>query len=292
MVVAVFVLCIALGSLRGLGAAARSRPRCSPPRSGLLALAAWRCSTCSLDYAPYWAHAGAHLVPRRATPPSTRIHLQAFLALRSPILAIPVGALGRGAAADLPPPARRGRRSRRRRRPALRLEHGRLAARRAARRLRCCSSGSTSHHVYRIALGGGRARGGAAHGARCSRSPRRRAALLCWRRRSPASSLLPALGPERLAVGRLPHAQPQPDDFAVPAALLRSARPRHAHRLLRRRPDRLGRGARRRSARADPTASIVTNGKSDGSILERLPDDGAGRADPGAARDAGRSAAS
>ena len=126
---------------RGLGAAADSAGRCV--YGSLWALVALlACLYPSCADAPYWAHALRALfqpIDGGLLPvPLAGVRRRCFA-----VLALPIGALGRAAAAALPPAAPRGGRSRRRRRAALRA--GTRSARCSARcsAATCCSSGST-----------------------------------------------------------------------------------------------------------------------------------------------------
>ena len=135
MVVAVFVLCIALGSFAV--SALRSIP---PVADRRVAVAAGRPARAAL----LRAREHALLRPRRCgalftsvagelLPVSTSSCSSAILLV---LCCVPIGLSGALLPLRLPPPARRAGRARGRRRPALRLEHDRLAARRAAGRLR------------------------------------------------------------------------------------------------------------------------------------------------------------
>ena len=278
MVVAVFVLCIALGSFAV--SALRSIPRGPDRRSqwllvGLLALLYSRSSRTRPTTPTCCARSS------RASPASFYpYHFLVFLAMLARARWCRSGSPARCCRCSSTTCAR-GRRPRRRRGPALRLEHGRLAARRAARRLRAVllarppprlrdRPGARSRWAPRI-LTRARARGVPALAAAARLAPAALGAAWCCRPGSRA----------RLTAGLFRERTPQPADLRGRRRLLREPARGGASSLF---------------YDDDPTSTVAVDRPTRAGVvadhrqrqvgrhlLVRLPDHGARRARAGAA---------
>ena len=264
MVVAVFVLCIALGSL-AVSLPARI-PRAVIVINQWLLLLSLGALYLVLEDAPYWAHVLRSLLPQRAGGVSR------LLVRRLPGSAGVPGPARRllrcGAAASLPSPAPRGRGARRPGGTSLQLEHRRVVAGRPARGLPALllagsPRGLPDRARRRPGRGGTaeRPRAGQGFDAGMGGPGGRRAG----RRR--AASRLAA---RALRSRSLPHARADPPHPRGSRRVLPRSRRAPRGAVLRGRRHQLDRGDLARRARSG-ALSIVNNGKSDGNLVVDYP---------------------